>query len=297
MAKEIDSSTLEVIAETICGSGQGAGGGPSYESPGPYRTKSEIINFFRRAGVEPEGQSSTRKWFALESLAAINMGNLGNLIPSGIEKILCRLASPREYRGDSEITQKVIDHLNQVLQVEGLEIVLLGVQPQIRERKAEAGSPKPKDKPLEKPPDLTRIVSDSSLSDILMLRWEEAQKCVRAGSHLSAIIMMGSILEGILLYKVEQNMGIANRAKASPKDRTGKPKPIQEWGLSSLIDVAHESGWLQGDVKRFSHALRESRNIVHPYVQRLLSDKPDEDTCSICWQVVRAAVSDLLGGD
>jgi hypothetical protein len=45
------------------------------------------------------------------------------------------------------------------------------------------------------------------------------------------------------------------------------------------------------------HALRESRNIVHPYVQRLSKDRPDGDTCRICWQVVRAAVADLLEVD
>jgi hypothetical protein len=67
--------------------------------------------------------------------------------------------------------------------------------------------------------------------------------------------------------------------------------------LGSLIEVAHQVGWLGGDVKRFSHALRESRNIVHPYVERLHAERPDLDTCSICWLVVRAAVADLLGGD
>jgi hypothetical protein len=67
--------------------------------------------------------------------------------------------------------------------------------------------------------------------------------------------------------------------------------------LSALIDVAYEVGWLQGDVKRFSHALRESRNIVHPSMQRLLREIPDADTCAICWQVVRAAVADLLEAD
>jgi len=109
--------------------------------------------------------------------------------------------------------------------------------------------------------------------------------------------MMGSILEGVLLHKVEHNMKDANQMKAAPKDKSGKVKPPHEWNLSNLIDVAHEVGWLQGDVRRFSHALRESRNIVHPYVQRLLKDFPDSDTCRICWQVVRAAVADLLDVD
>ena len=100
-----------------------------------------------------------------------------------------------------------------------------------------------------------------------------------------------------MLYKVEDDLKTANRASAAPKDRSGKPKPLHEWGLSSLIDVAHEVGWLQGDVKRFSHGLRESRNVVHPYVQRLHGERPDGHTSAICWQVVRAGVADLLGVD
>ena len=287
--KRLDDSTLEAIAETICGAGEGAGGG--YSSPGPYKSKSEIYSFFDRAGVEPQGESSTRKWFVLESLQAVNGTN-------SLGQVLLRLASPREYRGDSEATQQMIDHLNQVLQVEGLEVVLLGVEPQIREKTPSISAPKPKERPLETPPNFQKLVSDATLADILSFRWEEAQKCVRAGAYLSVVIMMGSILEGVLLYKIEQDLKAANQTKACPKlGKTGKPKPIQDWGLSALIDVAHELGWLEGDVKRFSHALRDSRNIVHPYVERLYRERPDVDTCSICWQVVRAAVADLLGMD
>jgi len=286
--KRLDDSTLEAIAEAICGQGEGAGGG--YAAPGPYRTKTQICDFFRRAGVDPQGMSSTRKWFVLESLQAING-------TPQLDSVLKRLASPKEYRGDAAVTQALTGHLNQILQIEGLELALVGVEPQIRERKAAASVPKPKDTPLETPPDFARLVTDASLADILVFRWAEAQRCFRADAHLSAVVMMGSILEGVLLHKAENHMKAANQAKAAPKDKTGAVKPIQDWSLSSLIDVAHEASWLQGDVKRFSHALRESRNIVHPYLQRLSKDRPDGDTCRICWQVVRAAVADLLEVD
>jgi hypothetical protein len=251
---------------------------------------SEIHAFFRRAGIQPQGQSSTRKWFVLESLQAINGTNQ-------LEQVVLRLASPKEYRGDAEVTRSVTEYLNRVLQVEGLEVVFLGVNPQVRERIAAAAPPEPKEKPLEAPPDFRKLVTDNTLADILSFRWEEAQRCVRGRAHLAAVVMMGSILEGVLLHKVEQEPKRANKTKSCPKDRSGSPKAIHEWGLSSLIDVAHELGWLQGDIKRFSHALRDSRNIVHPYIQRLQEDRPDDDTCSICWQVVRAAVADLLGVD
>lgn len=286
--KRLDDTTLEAIAEVICGSGQGAGGGPSYGSPGPYRTKSEIVSFFTRAGIQPAGMSSTRKWFALESLQAING-------TSQLDNVLKRLASPKEYRGDLSVSQAISEHINQMLQVEGLELVLIGINPEIRNRNAAASMPKPKESPLETPPDLLRLVQDSSLAEILIFRWSEAQKCFQANAHLSAIIMMGSILEGVLLYKVENDREVACQTKSAPKNKaSGVVKPIQEWSLSTLIDVAYDAGWLQGDVKRFSHALRESRNIVHPYYQRILKDTPDKDTCRICWQVVRAAVADLL---
>lgn len=286
--KRLDDSTLEAIAEIICGAGEGSGGG--YTTPGPYRTKSQLCDFFRRAGVDPQGMSSTRKWFVLESLQAING-------TPHLDSVMKRLASPIEYRGDAAVTQAVTDHLNRILQVEGLELALVGVEPQIRERKAAATVPKPKETPIEAPPDFRRLVQDSSLADILTFRWAEAQRCFRAAAYLSAVVMMGSILEGVLLHKAEHNIKVANQARAAPKDKTGVVRPIQDWSLSVLIDVANEVGWLQGDVKRFSHALRESRNIVHPYVQRLLRDRPDGDTCRICWQVVRAAVADLLDVD
>jgi hypothetical protein len=242
--------------------------------------------------------SSTRKWFVLESLQTLNRESGGELLPLGVEKIILRLSSPQEYRGDMTITQEVIGHLNTVLKLEGLEVTLgNGIQPRIRAVQAGAPAPKPKVRPHEPPPNFTKTGVEPKLAEILDGRWKEAQKCINAGAHLSAIVMMGSVLEGVLLSRVEENPATSNRAVACPKDKAGKPRPFHEWSLSALIDVAHEVGWLQGDVKRFSHSLRESRNIVHPYHHRALAEDPDADTCSICWQVVRAAVADLLGED
>ena len=285
--KTIDDRTLEAIAELICGSGDGSGGG--YKSPGPYRSMVDIGRFFYRSGIHPQGQSSTRKWFVLESLQSANG-------TTAFDKVLLRLSSPKEYGGDGNVTRKVIDHLNGVLQVEGIQVTLVSVEPQLRERNASMPTPESKETPLEDSPDFHKLVPDSSLADVLLFRWQEAQRCVQGEAYLAAVVMMGSILEGVLLHRFENDLQAVYRANSSPKER-GKPRPINKWGLSTLIDVAHEVGWLQGDVKRSSHALRESRNLVHPYMQRLQQDKPDRDTCSICWPVVRAAVSDLLAID
>ena len=127
--KWVDESTLETIAELVCGSG---GGSSEYLTPGPYRSMWEIISFFNRAGVQPQGLSSTRKWFVLESLQSGNGAD-------DLEKVLLRLASPREYRGDYVLLHSVVEHANRVLRLDGLEIVLIEGEPELREHHSSVG--------------------------------------------------------------------------------------------------------------------------------------------------------------
>ena len=290
--KRLDGQTLEAIAELICGAG------PGYAVPGPYRTASEIHRFFQRSNTKEQYQSSTRKWFTLEILQACNQDTVGTILPRKIERVLLRLANPLEYQGQQETTDKVLKHLNQILLPEGLRVTLHGVTPSLDQCEPGLAPPVQETKLAPAPPpNFAKLTGDHSLDSILQTRWYEAQLCAQSGAYLSAVVMMGSILEALLLSIVTKYPETANRARSAPRDsRTGKPKPFGEWELNSLINVAHEWGWLQGDVKRFSHALRESRNLVHPWHQRALNEYPDEDTCNICWQVVHAAINDLKTG-
>jgi hypothetical protein len=143
-------------------------------------------------------------------------------------------------------------------------------------------------------PDFNLIGIEPEFGDLLVNRWEEVEKCLQGHAYLASIILMGSLLEGILYWTLTKFPEKAYRTSASPKDsKTGKPKPIHDWSLSQMIDVSHELGWLGLDVKRFSHSLREFRNLVHPYQQMKEGENPDEDTCKISWQVVRASINDL----
>ena len=284
--KLIDESVLEAIADLICGSSGIVGAkGTSYNT---YRTMNEIHTFFSRSGVVPRGESGSRKWFVFESLQRVNGKN-------SFEDILMRLVSPKEYPGRRHVRDHVENRLNEILESEELEASLDGMTPILRESSATRGATNGKTDPDQFAPDFRRLLADDAFADVLSFRWTEAQRCMHAEAYLAAVVMMGSILETVLLYKLELNREAGSKAKHSPKERaTGKSKQIHEWSLSNMIDVAHELDWVQGDVTRFSHALRDSRNLVHPDVQRRHRDVPDRDTCAICWQVVQAAVSDLL---
>ncbi len=151
-------------------------------------------------------------------------------------------------------------------------------------------------KQIFKGPDLTKITNTMpDLEAIIQARWLEAQRCQHAGAYLAAVIIMGSILEALLLARSSMNPADAYRAAAAAKDRsTGKTLALHDWSLNALIDVSVSQSWLKTDRGKFSHALRESRNIVHPYEHARSGANFDEATCKVCWQVLNASVEDLL---
>lgn len=142
--------------------------------------------------------------------------------------------------------------------------------------------------------DFGTVVSDSELAKVLNIRVEEIEKNLFAKAYLSAVIMMGSLLEGLLCFMVQKYPKAANKTKAAPKDKQGTIKPFRDWTLSDMINVSHEVGWVKGDVKGFSHSLRNYRNMIHPFQQKTDKEFPDEDSCKICAAVVSAALNDIV---
>lgn len=151
------------------------------------------------------------------------------------------------------------------------------------------------EKLIAKPPDLTRLVGAiPDLKRILESRWLEAQACQHTGAYLAAVVMMGSVLEGLLFAIGHNNRPQCYRAARAPKTKDGKQVHLEDWNLNSLIDVTVELGWIKTDRGQFSHALRQSRNVVHPWEHMVSRADFDEATCRTCWHVLNAAGNDLL---
>ncbi len=275
----MDGQTLDALADMICGGGQGY----------PVcRTGSELTRFFQRVGFSNfKHDGSTRKWWTIDVLKQLTDNNL--------KAVVLRLADPREYKGNQQQIGQAITKLNEILMVEGLKVELEGIIPKLKEiipQFVEQPS-EPELKPLP-PPDFLSLKLEPGLGEILADRWEQAQKCMIAEAYLAATIIMGSMLEGMLVSIFQKFPEDGNRCKSAPLDqRTGKVKYFADWSLSDMINVAHEVGWLDLDVKKFSHSLREFRNLIHPYQQMIVKAFPDKDTCEISWLVVQAAANDL----
>lgn len=138
-----------------------------------------------------------------------------------------------------------------------------------------------------------KIGLQPSITNILNQRLGEIKKCMNSKAALATIFLCGSTLEGILLGLASAKPKEFNQSNASPKDITGKVKPLADWTLNDFINVARSLNLIGEDVKKFSHALRDFRNYIHPYEQMASGFEPDEHTARICWQVLQAAITDL----
>ena len=141
---------------------------------------------------------------------------------------------------------------------------------------------------------IDQIALDPGICNILNQRIDEIKRCLSARCPLGAIFLCGSTLEGILLGIASSRPREFNQSTVSPKDAAnGTTKRFPDWTLNDFINVARDIRLVGEDVKKFSHALRDFRNYIHPYQQMTSGFNPDDHTARICWQVLQAAISDL----
>lgn len=273
----MDKKTLENIAEFICGTNP--------EVYPIYRSSSALTSFFHRIGIMIHHDGSTRQKWVYEQLNNFNKNQIAD--------VLKRLASPKEYGGDRSKIITALKVLNEILYIEGFEIFLDGVEPKFRKININFQDKSLSDlEPIPRP-NFIDLGFESGVGEILDYRWDEIQRCIDAQANLSAVILMGSLLEGLLLGVIHKNIKDANQSNSAPR-RNGRVKPFAEWKLGEMIDVAYSLNWIEIDVKKFSHALREFRNLIHPYEHMISNFNPSKDTTDISWLVVQAAINDLM---
>lgn len=263
IAVELDGNVLENVADLVCGDD-----GTAY-----YRRGFEIVKFFEAAGWDDVGElEGSRRAWVVERLKERRDD------PDALRKVLLRLADPREYLDNDDGWDEIVRELNQLLAVEGYQVVFERGRPALIEQDPTLRRPARK-APLELTASLADIVSDRDFGRQLRSRLDEAHACWSAGAPTAAIIMLGSLLEGVLY-----DVALARH--------TGGSKPTDN--LRALIDTALERDWIARDVRDFGQALRDYRNLVHPKKQLTQNYDPDEDTVRVSWNVVVAVLNDLV---
>src|SRR5215472_13470981 len=195
---ELDENTLGRIADVVC------------DTDGPnHRQGWQLPIFFRQAGWEdvPDYREVGRRRWVLDRLVSRRHD------ARPIEQVLNRLSDPREYQEDPRVAQQIAQELNRFLALEGLKVAYASGRPVIVELPRAMLSP---DAPaaVDLAQDLGSFIRDPALAGILRLRLDEASTCREHGACVSAIVMLGSVLEGALLDIATRFISLAMTSKA-----------------------------------------------------------------------------------
>lgn len=277
----LSAKTLEKLREIINGDGTS-----------DYRSGPKLVDFFNDLGFHDQyGQGFPSRWFYTDERLKLINGN------PELEKCIKKTFAVVEFIGRIDQLDDMITDFNQylafdkwklirdndIIKFKKLDRVIVESHKVINESE---------DAFLRQSfsVEITQLGLDSGINDIITMRLKEAESCVKNNASLSAVIMIGSILEGILLGIASSYPKLFNQAQSAPKNEAGNVRRFAEWGLNNYIDVAYEIGFLKKDVKKFSHVVRDFRNYIHPYSQMASHFSPDKQTALICLQVLKAAI-------
>ena len=263
-----------------------------------YRSGPELVKFFNSLGFnDTYYRGFPSRWqYTDEKLNQING-------TPEIEKCIKMLFAPQKFIGDFKRLDQLINEFNQYLAFDGWKIIRDGKEIKFTEAdQIDFSYPSELDKDNEKlflekefgEINLEKLGLDDDIRNILLLRIEEIKKCMAAHAPLAAIILLGSVLEGILLGIANQMPKEFNQSNSAPKNATNNAvKRFQEWSLANFIDVAYDLELINKDIKLYSQSLRDFRNYIHPYVQLTSKFIPNDETAKISFQVLKAAIFQL----
>ena len=293
---QLSAKTLERLREII-----------NADGTDHYRSGPKLVAFFNKLGFNDRyGQGFPSRWaYTDEKLQAIN----GH---PELDTCIRNVFAVVDYIGKIDQLDAEIADFNQYLAfdkwqvVRDNDVITFKRQDKVIIDNPRANAIDSEEAFLKKSFEVNtaRLGLDSNVSNIILKRLNEVESCVKNKAPLSAVIMIGGILEGILLGIASSYPQMFNQAQCVPKDNAGKVRKFPDWTLNNFIDVAYEVGFLKQDVKKFSHVVRDFRNYIHPYSQMASHFTPDMQTALICLQVLKAAINQigdyreqLQGGD
>lgn len=140
------------------------------------------------------------------------------------------------------------------------------------------------------------FVADNRLRHIVQRDHAELQRMKTVSALKSRLIVAGGLIEALLLDALQAHKDRALRANQAEKDRNGQVKPMEEWHLGSLIDVASELRLITPAAQKFSHGIRDYRNLVHPGKEIRSAHKLGVEEADIAEKVLDIVIRDLQSG-
>jgi hypothetical protein len=139
------------------------------------------------------------------------------------------------------------------------------------------------------------FVKHSDLKKIVERDYAELQ-CVKvAAAAKSRYVLCGGLIEALLLDALLQEEAKAKATSRSPKLKGGaQVKPLLDWNLGELIDIALDLQIIETDAEQFSHGVRNYRNLIHPGgAEESSAPIALRIRVAVCWMCSRLSVRSL----
>lgn len=262
-----------------------------------YKSGPNLVRFFNKLGFDDCYRSGfPSRWiFTEQKLNEINGTNK-------LENCIKAIFAVNNYIGRIDYLDSLISEFNQYLAFDKLKVVRDNEKILIEKldriiissNKEQSNISEKEFLQLAFDTSIDEIGLEYNITEVLKIRMLEAENNIKVGSSLSAIILIGSIVEGILLGLAIKYPRVFNTTNSAPTNRNdGKIKKFNEWTLNEFIEAAYELNIIKDDIKQFSHVLREFRNYIHPYQQLCSKFNPDINTAAICLQVLKALIAQV----
>ena len=142
------------------------------------------------------------------------------------------------------------------------------------------------------------FIRDEEIKNLLIRDWKEARKALHNELYKATVVLCGTVLEALLIdalscIKEEAKFSYSQKYLKG-KNKGNKPPEIENWLLYQLIEIAKQQGVISSDVAKFSHIVRDYRNLIHPWAQKREQLRVDSHIASAVVNLLTVAYNDIM---
>ena len=137
-------------------------------------------------------------------------------------------------------------------------------------------------------------ITDENLRNIIFRDLKECAIAVVAGQDKMATIMCGSVIEALLMHKIEERSIAKYDVSEINNSRRASNYPINEMALNELLFVAEKENIIAKNTYHLGHYIRDYRNVVHPAKEVRMHEGISHSNVETMWAVLKRLIEELL---
>jgi hypothetical protein len=138
--------------------------------------------------------------------------------------------------------------------------------------------------------DRLSFLGDEALQRDLALDITAAHRSVTAGDWKAATVIAGSVVEALLLWRLQNHDPMPRDAAAAKRS---VKKTVDHWDLGEQLAVCQELGILKPETWNLADITRKFRNLIHPGRSIRLAQTCDKGTALAALAAVERVIVDV----